>query len=91
MFKKDQRYYTGRIEEIVRKRFKNIINGEGPIIPRIAVRVVVEGLFADLPIYYQLEDAPESEELCERCGYPENTHPRTTCWGIEPPVEDAPK
>ena len=28
-------------------------------------------------------EMPESKVLCERCGYPENTHPRTTCWGKE--------
>ncbi|MFH1628158.1 MAG: hypothetical protein ABIE47_05465 [Pseudomonadota bacterium] len=25
----------------------------------------------------------EEIELCERCGFPESDHPRTTCWGEE--------
>ncbi len=48
MFEKDQEYFGDTIEEIVRKRFEHIINGEGAIIPRIAVRVAVDSLFEEV-------------------------------------------
>jgi hypothetical protein len=32
-------------EERIRKRFHNIVNGEGPIIPRIAVKTALDDIF----------------------------------------------
>ena len=25
--------------------------------------------------------APRVKKICDRCGFPKDTHPRTTCWG----------
>ena len=27
--------------------------------------------------------APRVKKICDRCGFPKDTHPRTTCWGEE--------
>ena len=26
---------------------------------------------------------PRVKKICDRCGFPKDTHPRTTCWGEE--------
>lgn len=44
-FEEDRMYSKEAIEPIVRKRFKHIIEGEGFVIPRIAVKVALDDLF----------------------------------------------
>lgn len=46
-------------------------------------RDMIKAMFAGEEEASQQDD---SADLCERCGYPKDTHPRTTCWGEEPNI-----
>ena len=37
-------------EEELRRHFINITNGEGPLVPRVAVKVAIDNLFSGKPI-----------------------------------------
>ena len=38
-----------QIEDEVRLRFKHILNGDGPLIPRIAVKIALDDIFPPNP------------------------------------------
>lgn len=45
MFKENRKYCKADIEAIVRDAFKHIINGQGFMIPRIAIKARLDNLF----------------------------------------------
>jgi len=57
MFRENTTYIKEDIKEIITERFKNIIAGKGPMIPRIAIKVALDSLFSEIII----------EACC--CGY----------------------
>ena len=60
---KDSYIHIGDFEKYVRNRFKNIVNGKGSVIPRIAVKMALDDIFAE-------ESPPEpvvEADVCEFC------------------------
>lgn len=60
--------HLGDFEKFVRNRFKHIINGKGPIIPRIAIKIALDDIFSEDAVLTTAE--PDLEELgyCSKCG-----------------------
>ncbi len=43
----DNYIHLGDFENFARNRFKNIVDGKGPIIPRIAVKIALDDIFKE--------------------------------------------
>ena len=64
----DDYIHLGDFEKFVRNRFKNIISGKGPIIPRIAIKIALDDIFKENVIL--TTDEPDLEKMgyCPKCG-----------------------
>lgn len=68
----DSYLHIGDFEKFVRDRFKNIVGGEGPLIPRIAVKIALDDVF---------KTEEQSEDIVRGCDCldPEKCFPGEKC------------
>lgn len=73
---KNEYIHIGDFEKYVRNRFKNIINGNGLVIPRIAIKVALDDIF-NTPNKVHSPDHEHTpyhtgsgEIICSKCGHP---------------------
>lgn len=69
----DDYIHLGDFEKYVRNRFKNIVGGEGLVIPRIAVKIALDDIFKpDDASQPQVEADALNRCVCDKCGQPHN-------------------